>query len=99
MSRHPVETIYETTYEVEISECIIASHQVSDNFQTVTFDRVKEENLKDKQMMKLVHYIQTGFPETEDHLPLELHEFLIIRYSLFMMDGVIICGDRKKTGS
>ena len=109
MSRHPVETICETEDEVEISaseilagirlpdsECIIASHQVGDNFQAVTFDRVKEETLKDKQMMKLIHYIQAGFPETKDHLPLELHEFWIIRYSLFMMDGVIMCGDRKR---
>ena len=67
---------------------------MSDNFQAVTFDRVKEETLKDKQMMKLIHYIQAGFPETKDHIPLELHEFWIIRYSLFMMDGVIMCGDR-----
>jgi len=105
MSRHPVETIYETEDEVEISASEIlagiclpdsASHQVGDNFQAVTFDQVKEETLKDKQMMKLIHYIQAGFPETKDHLPLELHEFWIIRYSLFMMDGVIMCGDRKR---
>ena len=52
MSRYPVET----KDEVEISaseilagirlpdsECMIESHQVGDNFQAVTFDRVKEE--------------------------------------------------------
>ena len=38
------------------SECIIASNQVGDTFQAVTFDRIKEETLKDKQMMKLIHY-------------------------------------------
>ena len=88
MSRHTVETIYETEDEVEISsyeilaricfsdsECIIASYQVDDNFQAVTFDRVKEETLKDKKMMKFIHYIQAGFPDTKDHLPLELQEF------------------------
>ena len=55
VSRHSVERIYEIKDEVEIStseilagirlpdsECIIASHQVSDNFQAVSFDRVKE---------------------------------------------------------
>ena len=105
MSRHPVET----KDEVEISaseilagirlpdsECIIASNQVGDNFRAVTFDRVKEETLKDNQMMKLIHYIQAGFPETKDHLPLELHEFWIVRYSLFIIDGVIMCSDRKR---
>ena len=59
MSRHPGETIYKTKDEVEISasenlagirlpdsECVIANHQVSDNFKAVTFDRVKEETLK-----------------------------------------------------
>ena len=56
----------------------------------MTFDRVKEETLKDKQMIKLVHYIQASFPETKDHLPLEFNKFLIVRYSLFMMDGVIV---------
>ena len=103
MSRRPVETIYETKDDVEISackilagirlpdsECIIESHQVGDNFQAVTFDRVKEETLKDKQMIKLVHYIQASFPETKDHLPLEFNKFLIVRYSLFMVDGVIV---------
>ena len=105
MSRHPVET----KDEVEISaseilagirlpdsECIIASNQVGDNFRAVTFDRVKEETLKDNQMLKLIHYIQAGFPETKDHLPLELHEFWIVRYSLFIIDGVIMCSDRKR---
>jgi len=105
MSRHPVET----KDEVEISaseilagirlpdsECIIASNQVGDNFRAVTFDRVKEETLKDSQMMKLIHYIQAGFPESKDHLPLELHEFWIVRYSLFIIDGVIMCSDRKR---
>ena len=51
MSRHQVETIHKTKGEVEISsseilarirlpdsECIIASNQVGDNFQAVTFD-------------------------------------------------------------
>ena len=47
----------------------IASHQVGDNFEAVTFDRVKEEMLKDKQIMKLIHYIQAGFPDTKDNLP------------------------------
>ena len=103
MSRHRVERIYEVKDEVGISiskilagirlpdsECIIESHQVGDNFQAVTFDRVKEETLKDKQMIKLVHYIQASFPETKDHLPLEFNKFLIVRYSLFMVDGVIV---------
>ena len=62
----------------------------------MTFDRVKEETLKYKQMMKLIHYVQVGFPETIDDLPLVLHEFWIVRYSLFMMDGVTMCGDRKQ---
>ena len=56
------------------------------------FDRVKEEILKDKQMMKLIDYIQADFPETKDHLSLELHKFWIIRYSLF----IIMCGDHKR---
>ena len=103
MSRHPVETIYETEDEVEISsseilagirlpdsECIIASHRVGDNFQDVTFDRVEEETFKDKKMMKLIHYTQADFPETKDHLPLELHEFWIICYSLFMMSSCVV---------
>ena len=47
-------------------------------------------------MMKLIHYIQAGFPETKDHLPLELHEFCIVRYSLFIMDRVIMCSDHKR---
>ena len=51
--------------------------------------------MKDKQMIKLIHYMKTGFPETKDHLPLEFHEFLIDRYSLFMMDGVITYGKRE----
>ena len=38
------------------SQCIIASNQVGDNFQTMTFDRVKEEALKDK-MTKPIHYV------------------------------------------
>ena len=37
------------------SKCNIASHKVSDNFQTVAFDQVKEKTLKDKQIMKLIH--------------------------------------------
>ena len=55
MSCHPVEKIiYETKDEVEISafkilarkrlpdsNYIIASHKVGDNFQAVTFDRIK----------------------------------------------------------
>ena len=70
MSRHPVNTIYETKDEVEISvskisarirlpdsEFIIASHQVGDYFQAMTFDRVKEETLKDKQMIKFFFII------------------------------------------
>ena len=61
MSRHPLETIYETEDEVEISsseilagirlpdsESIIASHQAGDNFQAVNVDHVKEDTLKDK---------------------------------------------------
>ena len=69
MSRHPVETIDKTKGYVEInaseilagsrlldSECIIASSQVGDNFQAMTFDRVKEEALKDK-MTKPIHYV------------------------------------------
>ena len=90
--RHSVETSYETEDEVDISaseilagirlpdsECIIASNQVGNNFQAMTFDRVKEETLKDTQMMELIYYIQSGFPETKDHLPLKLHEFWIVR--------------------
>ena len=77
-------------------ECIIWSHQVGDNFQAVIFDRMKEETLKDKQMMNLIHYIQAGFPEIKDYLPLELHELWIVRYSWFIMDGAIMCGDRQR---
>ena len=56
ISRHPVESIYETKDEVGISdseilaeirspdsECIITSHQVDDNFKALTFDRVKKK--------------------------------------------------------
>ena len=63
-----METIYETKDEVEIStleilagirlldsKCTIASHQLGKNFQAVTYDRVKEETLKDKQMMKFIY--------------------------------------------
>ena len=57
------------------SECIIASPQVGNNFQSVTFDRVKEETFKDKKMMKLIHYTQAGFPDTKYHIPLDFYEF------------------------
>ena len=55
----------------------------------MTFDCVKEETLKDKKMIKLIYYIQAGFLETNIHLPLEFHEFWIIR-------NFLMCGDRKR---
>ena len=62
----------------------------------MNFDRVKEETSKDKLIVKFIHYIQDGFPETKDHLPFELYDLWIVWYSLFMMDGVIMCDDRKR---
>ena len=41
-------------------------------------------------MMKLTQHIQAGFPDTKEKLPSELHEFWLIRHSLFNMDKVIM---------
>ena len=96
-----VETLFETENKVDISfskilawirllddECIIASLQVGDHRRAVTFEGVREKTLKAEKMMKLTQYFQAGFPNTNDNLPEELHEFWVICYSLFMIDKV-----------
>ena len=56
--------------------------------------KIKCETSKDLTLVKLAKVVQTGWPDQCPEIDPDLHTFLIHRWNLSIMDGVVMNGTR-----
>jgi hypothetical protein len=76
---------------VEICHQSVVPTQV---ITSVTWDEVRLETSSDKSMQMLEEYIEDGFPERCDDLPVDLRPYFRFRTGLTSFDGIILYNDR-----
>jgi len=65
-----------------------------DKFYAVTWDMVKSESSKDRQMCVLAQQVSAGFPSEKRDLPLDIAQYWDCRHALTTVDGVVLYNDR-----
>ena len=76
-----------------ITTHILMSVPPHDSF-TNKLDQLRKSTVQDNQLIRLSHYINTGFPCDKKNLPTDLHEFWNHREALSIKSGLITCGNR-----
>lgn len=88
-------SVIHSNVEEHMEEEIIAAISSSLNkIKAVTWHRVKEASNTDQHIRILKDFIQNGFPESYDHLPMQLRPYWQHRGSMSIVDDVILVGDR-----
>ena len=64
------------------------------SFQAVTWDGVRDATTSDPSMCQLLEYIDHGFPQAKDAIPVDLQPYFRFRADLFTVDGVALYKDR-----
>ena len=57
-------------------------------------DQLRKSTVQDNQLIRLRHYINTGFPCDKKNLLTDLHEFWPHKETLSVKSGLITCGNR-----
>ena len=76
--------------ENDIAVAPISSHS---EVRVITWDFVKEETSKDKDMVHLTSLIQSEFPEDKKNMPLKLQQYWDVRNKLHVVDSVVVMID------
>ena len=77
--------------EKDIITATISSHN---KIHAVTWDRVKDETIRDPYMARLADVITNGFPAASSHLPPQLQPYWQYRDKLSIVDQVILFNER-----
>ena len=74
---------------------LIAAVQANVNeTKAVTWERVKEETERDKEITSVIQLAQEGFPVKYKDMPEELAQYWVHRDKLYVVDSVLLLGDR-----
>ena len=61
--------------------------------KAVTWDLVKSVTKNDEMSQKIVALVLRGFPEYKFQLPVALQDYWLKRGNLYVVDGVLMCGN------
>ena len=78
---------------VAMLHAIMAAELTSD-YDAVTWEEVKKEDVKDDICMSLCNAIENGFPENKSQAPECMRKFYKLKDELYSMDGVPFLGER-----
>ena len=76
-----------------ITTWILMSVESQSSFSN-KLDQLRKSTAQDNQLMRLSHYINTGFPCDKKNLLTDLHEFWNHREALSIKSRLITCGNR-----
>ena len=85
-----IRTHVENTAEV----CTQETSQPIEVIRSVTWDDVSQATTSDPSMLKLLEFIEDGFPKLRNELPPDLCQFYQFRHCLTSFDGVALYNDR-----
>ena len=72
----------------------IASLKTDQYFQAITWERVRAAAAQDQECWELSIAINSGFPATKNKLPELVRRYWPMRDELYIVDGVVLRGDR-----
>ena len=75
-----------------IADFNISIHEISEitGFKSLTLQDIKEETIKDCQLIKLKTYIEDGFLKHKHECAEDIHSFFNYRESLTIIDGMVM---------
>ena len=85
-----IRTHVEDTAEV----CTQETSQPIEVIRSVTWDDVRQATTSDPSMLKLLEFIEDGFPSLRSELPPDLRQFYQFRHGFTSFDGVALYNDR-----